>query len=145
MTEKNIELFKELIEQNIPIHKFLGLKLLALEKGFVRVSVPFRDEVVGDFRRNRWHGGIIATIMDSVGGIAGGTHFKSFNDKLSTIDLRIDYLKGAKASSIIVEGEIVNLGNRILVSKMQAFQNDELIAEGKGVYNFLRINNSTKK
>ena len=145
MTVQNNEFFKQVIEQNIPIHKFLGLKLLVLENGFVRVSVPFRDEVVGDFRRNRWHGGIIATIMDSVGGIAGGTHFKSFDDKLATIDLRIDYLKGAEASSIIVEGKIVRLGNRILVTKMKAFQNDELIAEGKGVYNFIRIDNSTKK
>lgn len=104
--EKSIEFFKQVIENDIPIHKFLGLKLLLLEKGFVRVSVPFRDEIVGDFRRNRWHGGIIATIIDSVGGIAGGTHFKSFEDKLVTIDLRIDYLKGAEASSIIVEGKI---------------------------------------
>ncbi|QTY28302.1 hotdog fold thioesterase [Flavobacterium sp. CS20] len=133
---KNIDFFKQVIEQNVPIHKFLGLKLLLIEKGFVRVSVPFRDEVVGDFRRNRWHGGIIATIMDSVGGIVGGTHFKSFDDKLATIDLRIDYLKGAEASSIIVEGKIVRFGNRILVTKMKAFQNDELIADGKGVYNF---------
>ncbi|MGX1023536.1 hotdog fold thioesterase [Flavobacterium sp. CS20] len=136
MINKNIDFFKQVIEQNVPIHKFLGLKLLLIEKGFVRVSVPFRDEVVGDFRRNRWHGGIIATIMDSVGGIVGGTHFKSFDDKLATIDLRIDYLKGAEASSIIVEGKIVRFGNRILVTKMKAFQNDELIADGKGVYNF---------
>jgi len=145
MIENNIEFIKQVIEKNIPIHNFLGLKLLVIEKGFVRVSVPFRDEVVGDIRKNRWHGGIIATIMDSVGGIAGGTHFKSFDDKLATIDLRIDYLKGAEASSIIVEGKIVRLGNRILVTKMKAFQNDELIAEGKGVYNFIRIDNSTKK
>ncbi len=145
MVEKNIEFIKQVIEQNIPIHKFLGLKLLVLEKGFVRVSVPFRDEVIGDFRRNRWHGGIIATIMDSVGGIVGGTYFKSFEDKLVTIDLRIDYLKGAEASSIIVEGKIVRFGNRILVTKMKAFQNNELIAEGKGVYNFFPIDNSMEK
>ncbi|MEZ5042448.1 MAG: hotdog fold thioesterase [Saprospiraceae bacterium] len=145
MTEQNIELFKQVIEQHIPIHKFLGLKLLVLEKGFVRVSVPFRDEVVGDFRRNRWHGGIIATIMDSVGGIVGGTYFKSFEDKLSTIDIRVDYLKGAEASSIIVEGKIVRFGNRILVTKMKAFQNDALIAEGKGVYNFFPKDNPTEK
>jgi len=144
MIEKNIEFIKKTIEKGIPIHKFLGLKLLVLEKGFVKVSVPFRDEVVGDIRRNRWHGGIIATIMDSVGGIAGGTHFTSFDDKLATIDLRIDYLKGAEASSIIIEGKIVRLGNRILVTKMKAYQNDELIAEGKGVYNFIRIDNSTE-
>ena len=145
MTEQNIELFKQVIEQHIPIHKFLFLLLLVLEKGFVRVSVPFRDEVVGDFRRNRWHGGIIATIMDSVGGIVGGTYFKSFEDKLSTIDIRVDYLKGAEASSIIVEGKIVRFGNRILVTKMKAFQNDELIAEGKGVYNFFTKDNLTEK
>ncbi|MDD3005914.1 hotdog fold thioesterase [Flavobacterium sp.] len=145
MLEKNIEFIKQVIEQNIPIHKFLGLKLLVLEKGIVRVSVPFRDEVIGDFRRNRWHGGIIATIMDSVGGIVGGTYFKSFEDKLVTIDLRIDYLKGAEASSIIVEGKIVRFGNRILVTKMKAFQNNELIAEGKGVYNFFPIDNSMEK
>ena len=145
MIETNKEFIKRVIEKDIPVHKFLGLKLLVIEKGFVKVSVPFRDEVVGDIRKNRWHGGIIATIMDSVGGIAGGTHFKSFDDKLATIDLRIDYLKGAEASSIIVEGKIVRLGNRILVTKMKAFQNDELIAEGKGVYNFIRIDNSSKK
>jgi acyl-coenzyme A thioesterase PaaI-like protein len=83
--------------------------------------------------------------VHNVGGIAGSTHFTSLEDKLVTIDLRIDYLKGAEASEIIVEGKIVRLGNRILVTKMKAFQNDELIAEGKGVYNFIRINKSTEK
>ncbi len=141
MIDENFEFIKRTIEENIPIHKFLGLELLVLEKGFVKVRVPFREEVVGDIRKRRWHGGIIATIMDSVGGIAGGTHFTSIAHKLATIDLRIDYLKGAEASSIIVEGKIVRLGNRILVTKMEAYENDELIAEGKGVYNFTRVGN----
>ena len=142
MIENNLEFLKHTIEESIPIHKFLGLKLLKLEKGFVRVSVPFRDEVVGDVRRKRWHGGIIATVMDSVGGITGWTHFTTMEDKLATIDLRIDYLKGAEPSEIIVEGKIVRLGNRIMVTKMKAFQNKELIAEGKGVYNFIRLKNN---
>jgi acyl-coenzyme A thioesterase PaaI-like protein len=62
------------VEKKIPIHIFLGVKVDVLEKSFVRVTVPFRDEVVGDVRSNRWHGGMIATIMDSVGAIAGITH-----------------------------------------------------------------------
>jgi uncharacterized protein (TIGR00369 family) len=126
----------ETIEEKIPIHKFLGLKVDILEKSFVRVTVPFRDEVVGDIRSNRWHGGMIATIMDSVGAIVGITHFTSIEDRLSTIDLRTDFLKGAEAVPIQVEGKVVRFGNRILVTKMKAFQNKELIAEGKGVYNF---------
>ena len=139
MEDKDIELIKKTFEQSIPMHKFLGLKILELEKNYAKVSVPFRNELVGDFRNNRWHGGIIATIMDSVGGIVGATHFTSLEDKLSTIDLRVDYLKGAKPEKIIVEGKIVRLGNRILVTEMKAFQTDTLIAEGKGVYNFLRF------
>ena len=109
---------KALVEQAIPIHKFIG-----------------------DIRRRRWHGGILATVMDSVGGLAGMTHLSSLDDKLATIDLRVDYLKGAEAEGIVVEGEIVRLGNRILVTKMTVWDaaEKEVLAEGKGVYNFIRM------
>ena len=53
--------------------------------------------MVGDIRRSRWHGGVIDLIMDSVGGMVGIANFISKEDKLATIDLRIDYLQGAKA------------------------------------------------
>ena len=133
---------KKAIEELVPIHKFLGVELLEIRQGYAKVKVPFREEVIGDFMRRRWHGGIIATIMDSVGGIAGGTYATSPKDKMATIDLRVDYLKPAEASAIIVEGEIVRLGKSILVTRMKAYQegNDELISEGKGVYNFIRTN-----
>ncbi|MEQ9231022.1 MAG: hotdog fold thioesterase [Cyclobacteriaceae bacterium] len=129
---------KMAIEEMIPIHKFLGLELVEIRKGFVKVRVPFKEEVIGDFRNRRWHGGILATVMDSVGGIAGSTHFTSMEDILSTIDIRIDYLKGAESSAIVVEGEIVRFGNRIVVTRMRTFQEetDTLLAEGTGVYNY---------
>ncbi|WP_154224416.1 hotdog fold thioesterase [Marinicella rhabdoformis] len=138
MLNQNKKELVKFIEKSIPIHNFLSLKVLELEDGYVKVSVPYRKEVVGDIRLNRWHGGIIATIMDSVGGITGWTHFTSNNDKLATIDIRVDYLKAAQASTIIVSGEIVRLGNRIMVTKMKAYQNEALISEGKAVYSFIR-------
>lgn len=138
MLNQNKKELVKFIEKSIPIHNFLRLKVLELEDGYVKVSVPYRKEVVGDIRLNRWHGGIIATIMDSVGGITGWTHFTSNNDKLATIDIRVDYLKAAQASTIIVSGEIVRLGNRIMVTKMKAYQNEALISEGKAVYSFIR-------
>lgn len=141
MLENQIELIKLAFEESIPMHKFLELKIVELDQNYVKITVPFRNEIVGDFRNNRWHGGIIATIMDSVGGVIGATHFTTMEDKISTIDLRIDYLKGAEPEAIMVEGKIVRLGNRILVAKMKAFQNEDLFAEGKGVYNFIRMKN----
>jgi uncharacterized protein (TIGR00369 family) len=145
MLQNNFQLIKTTFEETIPMHKFLGLKIELLEKSFVRISVPFRKELVGDFRNNRWHGGVIATVMDSVGGVIGAIHFTSLDDKIATIDLRIDYLRGAEPEAIMVEGKIIRFGNRILVARMKAFQNDKLIAEGKGVYNFIRMNTHSEE
>lgn len=133
--------FKQLMEEEIPLHKFLGIELLEMKQGFGKVRVPFRNEVMGDVRRRRWHGGIIATVMDSVGGFAAGTHLTSFEDKIATIDIRIDYLRGAKDSAIIVDGTVLRVGNRTVVTTMRAWQednNEELLAEGKAVYNIRR-------
>ena len=127
-----------LAEEDIPIHKYLGLKVDTIEKDFIRVKVPFRKDLVGDIRTNHWHGGIIATILDSVGGAIGIANFNSSEDKLSTIDLRVDYLRFADGNDLVFEGKLVRMGNRIMVTKMKAFQEDILVAEGKGVYNFIR-------
>nr|WP_299339217.1 hotdog fold thioesterase [Allomuricauda sp.] len=138
MDNESKERLIKLAEEEIPIHKFLGLKVEKLEREFIRISVPFRDEFVGDIRKNRWHGGIMATIMDTVGGAIGYANFESQGDSLSTIDLRVDYLRGAEARALTFEGELVRMGNRIMVTKMKALQDDILVAEGKGVYNFIR-------
>lgn len=138
MDDHTKERLIRLAEEEIPIHKFLGLKVEAIGSEYIRVKIPFRSEFVGDIRTNRWHGGVMAMIMDSVGGAIGVSNFISPDDKLSTIDLRVDFLRFAEDSDLIVEGRLVRMGNRIMVTRMEAYQNDVLIAEGKGVYNFIR-------
>ncbi|WP_418509244.1 hypothetical protein [Corallibacter sp.] len=39
---------------------------------------------------------------------------------------------------LIVEGNLVHLGNRLMVTSMQAFPEGQLVAEGKVVYNFIK-------
>ncbi|WP_386064609.1 hotdog fold thioesterase [Winogradskyella pulchriflava] len=138
MDIKTKERLIKLAEEEIPIHKHFGLKVEIVEKDFIKVRVPFRKDLVGDIRTNHWHGGIIATILDSVGGAIGIANFNSSEDKLSTIDLRVDYLRFADGNDLVFEGKLVRMGNRIMVTKMKAFQEDVLVAEGKGVYNFIR-------
>jgi len=137
----DIDFVKDFVEKQIPIHKFLGVELAEIRRGYAKLKIPYKDEVLGDIVRRRWHGGILATLMDSVGGLAGMTHLTTFEDKMATIDLRVDYLKGAEAEGIWVEGEIVRLGNRILVTNMRVWNEaeTEVLAEGKGVYNFIRM------
>ena len=135
----DIEVFREIIEQYIPLHQMLGVKLLDLRAGFASMMVPFRPELVGDPRTQALHGGIIAIALDSVGGAAAMTTLNSPDDKLSTIDMRIDYLRPGKPLDLFVEGELARSGNRIIVTRMIAFHDRaELVAEGKGVYNVRR-------
>lgn len=136
------DIFRNIIENLIPLHPFLGFKLEKIEDGFAVIRVPFRAELVGDPRAQAIHGGIIATAMDSVGGAAAMTTLTSFDDKISTIDMRVDYLRPGKPMDLIVEGEIVRSGNRIIVTRMVAYQEDKqhLVAEGKAVYNVKRKN-----
>ncbi|MGH1339312.1 MAG: PaaI family thioesterase [Aureispira sp.] len=142
----DIDVLRNIVEEQIPIHKFLGVELLEIKEGYAKVRVPFQEMVLGDIVRRRWHGGILATIMDSVGSLTGAAYFSSPQDKMATIDMRIDYLKGAEAAPIIVEGKIVRLGRRILVTKMHVWdeQEETLLAEGKGVYNFIRMKDDQK-
>lgn len=120
-----------------PFHVFLGLKVERTREGYARLRLPFRPEFVGDPRRPALHGGILSTLVDACGGIAvwasGDPH-----DKVSTIDLRVDYLRPAPAEDLIAVAEVRLLGNRVgnaAVTVHTAADPDTPLAEGRGVYN----------
>ena len=57
---------------------------------------------------------------------------------MSTIDLRIDYLRPARLETLVAEAKVVRLGNRVGVADVRIYNapTPELtIATGKGVYN----------
>lgn len=135
------ELYRQIMEEFIPFNKILGLKLLEVKDQKVRVLVPFKQELIGDPRKKAIHGGVLASVMDAAGGAAGGTTLKSFEDKLSTIDLRIDYMQPGRDEDIICEAEVVRSGSRVIFTKMVCFhqnKSSEIIAEGRGVYSVIR-------
>jgi len=133
------EIFKEIVENFIPLHKELGVKLIDIQEGYAKIMIPFKPELVGDPRTNALHGGIISLALDSVGGAAAMTTLVSPDDKISTIDMRVDYLRPGKPQDFYAEGELGRSGNRIVVTRMIAYHEKEKpIAEGKGVYNVKR-------
>ncbi len=134
------EFFKNIIDTMVPMHQFLGITLEDIEDGYAKMKVPYRPELIGNPVVMALHGGIIATAMDSVGGAAAMTTLVSMEDKISTIDIRVDFLRRGEAKDLYVEGKIARSGNRIVVTRMIAYQDDpqKPIAEGKAVYNVRR-------
>jgi uncharacterized protein (TIGR00369 family) len=136
----NKEVVIKAFEEAVPIHRFLGVKVLALEEGHCKMLFPYREEVLGDARLQRWHGGLIATALDSVGGAAAATTLHTFEDKLATIDLRVDYLRGTTASDLVVTGKVIRSGNRIVACDMEAWQENEqkLVSTGRAMFSVYR-------
>ena len=132
--------YLQLIEQMIPFNKFLGIKLERMDEGFVRLCLPYRPEFIGDASRPALHGGVISTLIDVCGGMAVWTKI-SLEDRVSTIDLRVDYLSPGAPESLYAEATVVRVGNRVGVTDVRCFQAatpDHTVATGKAVYNIKR-------
>lgn len=124
----------------VPFNTFLGMRIDALADGFCRMSIPFRSELIGDPIRPALHGGVLSAVIDTCGGAAVWTQIER-GDALSTVDLRVDYLRPGQPREVVVEGRVQRLGNRVGVADMIAYHpgaEAEPIASGKGVYNVRR-------
>ena len=134
------EALRELVEKWIPFNAFLGMKVAELRNGYACIELPFRDDFIGDPIRRALHGGVLSTLADTAGGIAVWSQLAHGNSRVSTIDLRVDYLRPGKPELIAVEATVVRQGNRVGVSDMRLFHpssREETVATGKGVYNIV--------
>ncbi len=100
----NVELFTKYVPHAVA----LGLEMLSVELGQGRATIrqPWRDELIGDPERGIVHGGVITTLLDTMGGacvfaLGGGIRPQA------TLDLRIDYLRPATPQQdLFGEGEV---------------------------------------
>lgn len=83
------------------------------------------------------HGGVISMLADTAGGMTVWTTLDNPSARVSTIDLRVDYLRPGKLERLIAEGTVVRVGRSVGVADIRLFHpgsEDETVATGKGVY-----------
>lgn len=142
------------IEEQIPFNKKLGLRVDCLRQGFAALRLPFDEELIGDPMRPALHGGSISMLADTAGGAAVFAS-TDLGTRVSTIDLRIDYLRPGALRDLLAEAAVLRMGNKVGVSRIRIFQpqdvgneSDEartgdegarrLIAEATAVYSIRR-------
>jgi uncharacterized protein (TIGR00369 family) len=139
--DKTFETIIRFIEEEVPFDKYLGIKVDELKEGYARLHIPFREEFIGDNRRPALHGGLISTLIDTCGGTAAWTHCTE-DDRISTVDIRVDYLRPGPDDDIIAEAMVQRTGNRVSVVHTRVYAASDpntVIAEGRGVYNIRRM------
>jgi len=133
-------LLKQVFENQMPVNKLFGLKIIELKEGFVKVHIPFKEEFIGDFIQKRWHGGIQASIADSAGGIVAMTTIAmDLSEKVSTVDMRIDYLHGSEPKDFYAEAKIIKNGKRIIKADIKLYHDEsKIIALARCAFSVLR-------
>lgn len=95
------ELIKKFITQQIPHNRALGMEIIDLESGWVSGTVPYREEFIGNPFTGVIHGGVVTTLLDSLGGVAASSAAR-YGGSLATLDLRIDYLRPSKPGHAVI-------------------------------------------
>ena len=131
----------------MPFNKHLGMTVLDVTEDSAKISINMADELIGNMAQGILHGGVTSSILDVVGGIAvtsamlNKLESDDIHDmfkriaKLGTIDMRVDFLKPGWGETFIASSEIVRLGNRVAVTRMEVHnQDDVLIAMATASY-----------
>jgi uncharacterized protein (TIGR00369 family) len=145
--EEAVELLKDTYENRMPYNVFLGLEVVAIGREGVTVKVKMKEGLIGNFVRGMLHGGVISSLVDIVGGITSAVEvikkmegmpkkeiFRRI-EKVSTVDLRVDYLRPGLGAYFLCAGTTVRMGGKVATIEME-LTNDggETIAVGRGTY-----------
>ncbi len=130
-----------------PFVAFTGITL-NYENGQMVGRVSLKSEMIGNVNFQILHGGMTATILDTIGGLAGmfeiykqaqGTYEEQTKkaQRLATVDLRVDYLAPGRGKEFIATAEIIRMGRKGCTTTM-LLVNDEgkKIAHGIASYVF---------
>ena len=145
---------RRFFEEEIPFNRLLGLRMAHLGRGETTLVMPFKPDLIGNPLVPALHGGSLSALADAAGGAAVFSGL-AVGDEVSTIDLRIDYLRPAAPVESRAEARVVRLGGRVGVSRIQVWQQrvvenqsteaqggEEvervLVAEATGVYSVRR-------
>ena len=137
----------DLFQHRIVFNQTLGLEIESARSPEPRIRLMMRPQLVGNYFNGNLHGGVISATLDAMGGFAlmvaiGEKHAEESTPqvmqrfaKMSTIDLRVDYLRPGVGASFLASAEVMRLGGRIASTQMR-LENEQgtLIATGAAAY-----------
>ena len=117
-----------------PFIKFSGLTVVSLDhdKGEITMRAPMRPEFERGAGSKQWHGGPIASMIDTVGDYA---LIMLLGRGLPTVNFRVDYLRPAVDTALTVVATVRRNGRSVGISDVEVFDDrGTLLAIGRATY-----------
>ncbi|MCP4687521.1 MAG: thioesterase family protein [Desulfobacterales bacterium] len=142
-----LAILKDLYEEKLPFNRVLGLRVKSMSPDQVRVGFEMKETLIGNFRMEILHGGVISSTLDATGGLMASIGLlkkmagrpldeiaRAFTH-IGTIDLRIDYLRPGRGEFFLSSASTLRIGRKVAVTRMELHNNEDLlIAVGTGTY-----------
>ncbi len=121
----------------IPFFRFLDFKLTELDETHAIATMSFAERLIGNPIMEYYHGGIIASFMESIAAISVQTDRKAQLPK--PINLTVDYLRPAVKGPLMVKATVTRKGKRMASVRTVSWQEDQSRPVAEGLHHFLVI------
>lgn len=137
----------QLWNEGMPFNQLLGFVITEFDHEKSEIRFSWQDKLIGNPAQKILHGGVTASALDLAGGVvAAASIIEQLDDlspekiekslrKLSTIDLRTDYLRPGRGEQFFATAVIIRSGSKVAVTRMELHnETGEHIAFGTGTY-----------
>jgi acyl-CoA thioesterase len=121
----------------------IGLQFTEMEKGFCRTELSITDAHLNPY--GTLHGGVVYTLADTGMGGALSTLLAD-DEKCSTIEIKINYLKSRRSGKLICNTKVIHQGKSIaFLESLITDQGDQKVATATGTFNIFKLTSQGKK
>lgn len=112
-----------------PFHRWLSCDIQRMDEEEVVLSVPFREEFVGDPERSYYHGGVLSAVVDAAGTFA---LIATTGSDWITVDMRVDYQRPAGPVTLTARACPVKVGRTLGLADVTVTDDDQrIVASGR--------------
>jgi len=139
-----------LFRDTMPFNQLLGLEFITNGQGQdtqVQLQLNWQASLTGNPMQRILHGGVTATMLDTIGGLVAiietikQTDSDALDDlqvrlpTMGTVDMRVDYLRPGRGEQFIATASIIRKGSKLVVCRMELHnEKGDHIAFGTGTY-----------
>ena len=123
-----------------PFTRHVGLVVEAIEEGYVRARLPFREVLVRSYGIH--HGGAILTLMDVASGVASSSaHEGAYDPGVTnvTIAASTQFMGTAPGKDLVAEARCTKSGKTISFVDVEVRADAELVAKGSFTFKVTRV------
>ena len=131
ITDEHKQFARQILSEN-PFVEMLGIELIELELGeaVCRLRVEEKHERRGGFV----HGGVTASLIDTVTALAVATHLQPGENSV-TVDLTVHFLRPIFRGAVTARAKVLRAGKRIVTLSAEVFDDKgELAASALTTY-----------